>query len=751
MRKNLAASSMLRGALFALMWGSASAGAAQEAAQPISLNWQFETAGDGQPKAHTQFGQPDFVPGVSGRAWRSDGFSSWVSAPLALDPTRGFTAQAWVALESYPSAYEAPVADIIPASLMQQATKEAGFDVFIDGFGRWGLRIATAGGTIRGQAEELFPLNKWTHIAASYDPRTGEARLYRDGKLVFSKRGRPAAFRPAATEFEIARSWRQAPMDVFNINGLNGAFDDVRVLNSVLPAASIAEVVAKAAPPPASRSLIVPDSRFAADLQRPRYHALPPANWTNEPHGLLRRASTWHMFYQRTPNGPYKTLMTWGHMKSDDLLHWVDMPIALRPELQTPEFGFDMKGIWSGDVVTGPGGFAYAFYTSVNHSPRFFNPGVSMAISDDPDLLNWKKVGPLVDKTGVDDLRDPYVWFEGGEARMIVGAALGGAGGLAYYRCDNLGSRSCWKRQPPIAPFRKMDVGSEIWEMPVLEKLGDGKYILVANPIGGKVTKYGDPTTRGLYWIGDWDGATFKPQSLKPKNLDVLPGHLSPTVDRDASGQLVAIGIVDERRTPDAQRRAGWAHTFSLPRVWRLLPDGSTLGQSPLPALEGLRELGGSIDLAVDGSGDRMAGDLGRMTEIEAHFQSPPPDGEYGLILAASPDGREITRLYYDAGRQELVLDKERSSLGKDDEGPRTLRGGYDEAAFGKPRDFHVYIDHSVVEVFINNAAAFSFRTYPTGASSTRFGVMSSAPTSARVRAWRLKAAPVKLDQAGSR
>ncbi|MGF7150258.1 sucrose-6-phosphate hydrolase SacC (GH32 family) [Sphingomonas zeicaulis] len=735
--------------LLAMFTLSAPAPAQDDAAQRAALDWQFE-AGSAQPEIHTQFPEPDFVPGVTGRAWRSDGFSSWVSGPLALDGAGGFTAQTWVALESYPSAEEKPVAEMVAASIFQQATREAGFDLFIDAFGRWGLRVSTESGSLKAEAPEPFPLNRWVHVAAVYDPAAGEARLYLNGNLVSARKGKAAPFKPADTAFKIGRAWRPAPLGVFNINGLNGAFDDVRVVNMPLPVSMIAAAAAVLAPP-ASRSLIVPDSRFAADLQRPRYHALPPANWTNEPHGLIRRGSTWHMFYQRTPNGPYKTLMTWGHMKSNDLLHWTDLPIALRPELQTRDFGFDMKGIWSGDVVTGPGGYAFAFYTSVNHSPRFFNPGVSMAISDDPNLVQWKKAGPLVDAAGVQDFRDPYVWFEGGEARMIVGAALGGAGGLTYYRCNNLASRSCWKRQAPIAPFRKMDVASEIWEMPVFEKIGDGKYILVANPIGGKITKYGDPATRGVYWIGRWDGAMFTPDNLTPKNLDVLPGHLSPTVDRDAADRLIGIGIVDERRTPEAQRKAGWAHSFSLPRVWRLLPDGETLGQSPLPALEALRDEAGGIDLQIDGAGDRPAGDLGRMVEIRAEFVAPPESGRYGVTLATSPDGRETTQLFYDPEDRQFVLDTHRSTLSGDGEGPQILRGAYDEKAFGKPSDFRVYVDHSVVEVFVNNAAAFSFRIYPTLAESTLFGAISDRPASVRVRAWRLKPAPVTLDQAEPR
>ncbi len=720
----------------------ASAGAQQP---PPSIHWTFDQGTSGAT-FETQFPEPDFVPGIDGRAWRSDGFSSWVSAPLALSAERGFTFDAWLVLESYPSGDEKPPNEQIAASIAQQASNGRGFDLYIDPFGRWGLRVATERGAVEVAAPTPFPLNAWTRVSASYDPRSGRASLYLDGKVIArTKRERAAPFRPATTDFQIAHSWRPAPLLVFNINGLNAAYDEVRLIGDASAASEIeASPARRVALPSAADSLRVPASRFAHDLQRPSYHAMPQANWTNEPHGLVRRGNTWHMFYQRTPNGPFKTMMTWGHLKSDDLVHWTDLPIALYPELQTPTFGFDMKGIWSGDVVNGPGGTGLAFYTSVNYSPKLFNPGVSMAISDDPDLIRWKKVGPLLDRTGVADFRDPYVWFEGNEARMIVGAALGGSGGLAYYRCANLADRTCWKMQPPFAPFAKMDIGSEIWEMPVFERISDDLHILEVNPIGGAVGKYGTPATRGVYWIGRWNGSTFQPLDQKPKMLDLLPGHLSPTIDRDEDGRITAIGIVDERRTPEAQLRAGWAHTFSLPRLWRLMPDGRTLGQSPTPALAKLRDAGSMIETRVTGTGDIAVGDLGRAVEIDATFEDPSPSGRFGLTIARSADGREVTRILYDPDTREIILDKRQSTLSKDQEGPQLLRGPYDVAAFGEPRRFRVFVDRSVVDVFVNDAAAFSFRLYPSLADASRFGVTATAPVKAQVKAWRMNPAPIR-------
>ncbi|WP_161989135.1 LamG-like jellyroll fold domain-containing protein [Sphingomonas glacialis] len=730
--------------------GLLAANAASAGEQRPILDLTFDSpATESEFRIETQFSQPDFTSGVRGRGWRSDGFSSAVIAPLTLAPNRGFTIETWVALESNPSDAEVPVASLKPASFLNQATAKAGFDLFIDMYGRWGLRISTTRGNKRVVASAPFPLGRWAHLAATFDPAVGVARLFLDGKSVGEVAtgvGKP--FLVAPRDLRIARSWQDATMGIFSVNGLNAAFDDVRVFDRTLSREDILKQAETVPASDAAASLAVPASRFAGDIQRPLYHAMPSANWTNEPHGLIRRNDGWHMFYQRTPNGPYKTEMHWGHMVSRDLVKWRYMPDALWPTLQTDTFGFDMKGIWSGDVVTGPKGVAYAFYTSVNNSPDLFNPGISVALSADPDLRTWQKRGPIINAAGLRDFRDPYVWQQDGEWRMIVGAALPEkGGGVAYYRCADIDDIKGWKKQPRIAPFEKMDIGSDIWEMPVFQPIGQGKYILLANPIGGAVSKYGDPTTRAVYWIGAWDGKAFTPEQFAPKFLDLIPGHLSPTVDRDAAGNLVGIGIVDERRSTEAQKQAGWAHTFSLPREWRLLGDGKTLGQAPLSKLAALRDSARTLEGAVEGLvGDQMIGDLGASAEYKVDFGDKTSSSPIGLILATSPDGAESTQVIYDPATRKLTLDKRKSSLSGTSEGPMLLTGAYDEVAFGRPRSFHVFVDHSVVDVFINDAAAFSFRLYPSRADSTKFGVIGSQNGPVRYQGWRLRAAKFSSD-----
>jgi beta-fructofuranosidase len=92
-------------------------------------------------------------------------------------------------------------------------------------------------------------------------------------------------------------------------------------------------------------------ARRVNDPQRPRYHFLPPANWMHDPNGLIQWGTTYHLFYQYNPNGPFHGTIHWGHATSEDLVHWRHLPIALTP---TPG-GADADGCWSGCALNDDG------------------------------------------------------------------------------------------------------------------------------------------------------------------------------------------------------------------------------------------------------------------------------------------------------------------------------------------------------------------------------------------------------------
>ena len=68
-----------------------------------------------------------------------------------------------------------------------------------------------------------------------------------------------------------------------------------------------------------------------ADPYRPGYHYLPPANWMNDPNGLLFWKGRYHIFFQYNPDGAFHGNIHWGHASSADLVHWESGTDRYRP------------------------------------------------------------------------------------------------------------------------------------------------------------------------------------------------------------------------------------------------------------------------------------------------------------------------------------------------------------------------------------------------------------------------------------
>lgn len=461
---------------------------------------------------------------------------------------------------------------------------------------------------------------------------------------------------------------------------------------------------------------------FSHDPYRPIYHFLPPANWMNDPNGLMQYRDRYHMFYQYHPYSAYWGPMHWGHAVSTDLVHWTHLPIAMAP---TPD-GADKDGCWSGCAVNDDGVPTF-LYTGVRPQVQCL---ACAADSDDPNLVEWRKHegNPVIAASPAglgltDDFRDPCVWREDAGRQeagrqkaawyMIVGSSVRDVGGIILlYRSPDL---IHWEYVQPVLVGDKTQVDplptGTMWECPNFFRLQD-RHVLMISAMGMQ-----DGSRYVVYWTGRYENFTFKPDV--PRLLDYgREQFYAPQTFLDHSQRRIMFGWLVENRSPDAFGAAGWAGVMSLPRVLTLRPDG-TLNMSPAPEVRSLRGKGRRWEnlMVIPESSNLLGGLQGDALEIRAEF-APGAHGEFGLAVRCSPDGRERTTIFYNVQTQQLAVDLAHSSLsGRSIPSGEVGRGRYSgELALSpdEPLVLDVFLDRSVIEVYANERVCISCRVYPT-------------------------------------
>lgn len=661
--------------------------------------------------------------GVNGRALRFDGYSSWLEATdVELAAGDAFTVEAWIAIAHHPVE--------TAALLARHDLPSRGVRFGVGPWGRLVLSVGTDAGSATARSPAPLATGRWLHVAATMTSG-GELGLYVDGVPVADAEA-PGAFRAAADAPLVIGRDPAAGLedDVFPLGVFNGLVDDMRIHDQALEPGAIAE---RAEPPAglAAPNLAVPASRFANDPSRPRFHPMPAAGWTNEPHGLIHDGERFRLFYQANPNGPFWARIRWGQLTSTELVHWTQQPPAL-----VPEPGFDQAGIWVGDTFFDAEARLRAMYTGVNG----VKAGIGLARADDAlGLAKWRDNPLLADAPpGFKDFRDPFVWREDDGWAMLIGSGTNPPderGVALLYRSTDLTS---WRYDGIL------DVGDATregvyWEVPVLEQLDDGRYAFLVTTVEANAL------ARGLYWLGNWNGQAFRPTTQRPRAFDVFHRMLSPTLARHPDGRLVAIGIVAGTQRPSVRNARGWVHTFSLPREVRTCAAG--LCQRPLAELTQLR--GARHDIEEHALGDEpTALDLADVSgeQMELALDIDPGDAEEIVLhLRTTPDRRERStiRLWPRTGVADLDL---RHASLVEDIGRARFEGTVSPLEVDEPLRLRVFVDHSVVDVFVNDREAFSFRTFPSGSDATGVALEAhgGAATLRTATAWPLAAAPLR-------
>ena len=182
-----------------------------------------------------------WVKGVLGDGLKFDGFTTAIELQPKDTPKvgPGFTVESWVAVQSYPWNW-VPIVD-------QHQDEAAGYFFGIDAEGRLGLQLSVWGIWEVCRSEIRVPLQRWTHVAAVYDPTTGIS-LYIDGKPA-GKLPVTGNFTPAKdTPLRIGRNLRDLPPVALvrpnasfpALYSFDGILDDLRIYDRPLSPTEVA-------------------------------------------------------------------------------------------------------------------------------------------------------------------------------------------------------------------------------------------------------------------------------------------------------------------------------------------------------------------------------------------------------------------------------------------------------------------------------------------------------------------------------
>lgn len=400
--------------------------------------------------------------------------------------------------------------------------------------------------------------------------------------------------------------------------------------------------------------------RVQSDPNRPRFHFVPILGWMNDPIPFYYDGE-YHVFFQYYPNAACWGRMHWGHAVSKDLLSWSQLPIALSPTAYSP----DQDGCWTGCVVQCYSGFA-AFYTGV------FPQQQCLAFSD--DLLQWRKfvgnpvIGSSQKPEGFGEtFRDPCVWWENGEWRMILGGIQSGVGGSPLlFRSHDLVH---WEYLHPLYS------GPAAYdECPDFFSMGEAHVLLTSR----NFTRWA---------VGEYRDGRFTPE--RTGIVDFGAFYAGKTL-LDDKGRRILFGWIREQRPCREQLLSGWSGALSLPRVVSILPDGC-IGVEPVQDLELLR---GTLEEEQD------VGLVG-YSFSPGEMQLGVPSSDHLEILLEISDIKAQRIGVILPGGERIVLDLEQGKLA---DSPFELKERH--------LRLRIFVDGSIVEIFANGRFSKTERFY---------------------------------------
>lgn len=470
--------------------------------------------------------------------------------------------------------------------------------------------------------------------------------------------------------------------------------------------------------------------KYETDPHRPIYHYVNPEATLNDPNGLCFWQGRWHLFYQAYP--PEDPRQHWGHAVSDDLIHWRDLPYAIYPH---PE-----RCCFSGTTLVEENGVDEDRVIAIYHGTMIGN---MVAVSDDPLLLNWQKLGdgaviPFTDppETAEYTVFDPCIWQKDGFYYSLSGGTLPNGPANQQIRANFLLRSADLIEWEYLHPFIEDDqytiVGDDgacpyFW--PIKGPTGDKHILLFFSHMSGGQYLLGDyDTDRDKFVVTDGGLFNFGPSTPS--------GVHAPSAAPNPDGSVTVIFNMNPGKPT-----ADWNQIMTLPR--RLTLDGhGELRQEPAGDIESLRSDHQHIGNTTLPANEEVVLDGIVGNAMEILLEIDPKDAPMVEVnVLRSPNREEFTRIafYKERGFRRRFRVPNATALNANSNQLRnrpirhesliTLDNTYSSTlpdvksrapetaplhiAEGETLQLRIFIDRSVVEVFANGKQCVAERVYP--------------------------------------
>jgi Beta-fructosidases (levanase/invertase) len=427
---------------------------------------------------------------------------------------------------------------------------------------------------------------------------------------------------------------------------------------------------------------------------------------------------------------PDRLRTTWSHTVSKDLVNWEEIETALYPgEDKEP----DASGVWTGSVIYGEGKY-HIFYTGYNIN-AYFQQTICHATSDDG--IKWVKdsknpvIVPIEELYEIVDWRDPYIFYNEEEKCywMLISARpkkgpLSKRGAVVLYRSDNLEN---WEHYGPVyQPYH-----TNCPECSEMYKIGDNWYLSYS-----RFSEF----VNTIYRISK---SPFGP--WRTPKMDGIGGrrfYAAKSLEND-EGRRFYFGWIHDRANQNDEGEWYWGGEFCIPHEVYVNENEELNVKMPVEIENEFKEkidwqykskLGNSKNygnklIEINSIGTMSYGFIENKEEtflFKCKIKSSDCNDQFGILLKSNEEISQCLMLTFDVGMQRVSLlnlpmdvdpfwRQSCTNIGNPkNPGPDGIRVCEKPFNFknGDNIDIKILIDKDIMEIFVDQKIAFTYRLY---------------------------------------